>query len=189
MRSLTYFVAVSLDGFIAAEGGRFDMFSMEGDHIDALFAEWPETLPAPALAAAGIAPGCARFDTVLMGWDTFAVGLAHGLQNPYPHLRQVVCSRTRGEAEAGNAVELCRDPTARVRSRKAEPGEPGIWLCGGGRLASALSSAIAALVLKVSPVTLGAGIPLFAEPSALRWTLEGSRSFRSGVVFQHYRRA
>ena len=36
MRQLTYQVAVSLDGYIAAAGGSFDAFAQTGDHIDAL---------------------------------------------------------------------------------------------------------------------------------------------------------
>jgi hypothetical protein len=33
MRSLTYYIAVSLDGYIAGPDGQFDAFLAEGDHM------------------------------------------------------------------------------------------------------------------------------------------------------------
>jgi dihydrofolate reductase len=192
MRSLTYFVATSLDGFIAAPDGSFDAFPMTGDHIDALFREYPETLPGVALAAAGVAPSGGCFDTVVMGWNTFAVGLPHGLTDPYPHLRSYVCSRSHAGHEAtGGAVVTAEAPVALVRRLKAEPAARGIWLCGGAALAATLEPEIDELMLKVSPILLGAGIPLFAagpyRPRAFE--LLGTRAFRSGVVWSRYRRA
>jgi len=77
---------------------------MQGDHIDALFREYPETLPAPALAAMGITPRNDTFDTVVMGWNTFAVGANAGLHDPYPHLRQFVCSRSQAQAAGSGDV-------------------------------------------------------------------------------------
>lgn len=191
MRSLVYFVATSLDGFIASPDGAFDAFPMQGDHIEALVREYPETLPAPALAAIGITPQLRTFDTVVMGWNTFAVGLPAGLRDPYPHLRQYVASRTHTADEAsGEVVVTADDPVALVRRLKAEPSERDIWLCGGGQLAAALFDEIDALVLKVNPVLLGAGIPLFASrpyaPSAFR--LASSRRFESGVIMNQYAR-
>lgn len=192
MRSLVYFVAASLDGFIASPEGTFEAFPMQGDHIEALFREFPETLPAPALAAMGITPELRTFDTVVMGWNTFAVGLQSGLRDPYPHLRQYVSSRSHTSAEAGgNVVVTSEDPVALVRKLKAEPSDRSIWLCGGGKLAAELADEVDALVLKVNPVLLGAGIPLFATsayaPRAFR--LESSRRFDSGVTMNHYVRS
>jgi dihydrofolate reductase len=192
MRRLVYFVATSLDGFIASPQGSFDAFPMAGDHIEALFREFPETLPGPLLTAAGIAPSNATFDTVLMGWNTYDVGRRVGLASPYPHLRQYVFSRTHA-ASPSNAsfVITSESPTDLVRKLKNEPGERDIWLCGGGRLASALESEVDRLVLKVNPVLLGSGIRLFEDqeyrPQSFR--LESSRAFNSGVVMNVYSRA
>jgi dihydrofolate reductase len=190
MRRLTYLVAVSLDGFIAAPNGSFDAFSMEGDHIGMLIKELPETLPAPALSAMGITPANTTFDTVVMGWNTFAVGLAVGLDNPYPHLRQIVFSRSREPHEVGVGIELTADdPVDVVRRLKAESSDRDIWLCGGGALASTVAGEIDRLVLKVSPVVLGSGIGLFASIAAPQsFRLEGSRTFESGVVLSTYNR-
>ena len=108
MRRLTYLVAVSADGFIAAPHGDASAFPVEGDHIDMLVTDLPETLPAPALAALGVQACNGRFDTVVMGWNTYAVGLDQGLADPYPHLRQVVFSRSRA-APAGTTASVTAD--------------------------------------------------------------------------------
>lgn len=189
MRTLTYYVAVSLDGRIADPAGGFQDFPVEGDHIDMIVREYPETLPAVALTALGVAPGT-RFDTVLMGWNTYAAGLAHGVADPYPHLRQYVFSTTRTVADAAPGIEVtASDPVAVVHALKAEPRRAGIWLCGGGRLATALADEIDRLVLKVNPVVLGDGVPLFAGGyDARRFALEASTAYRSGVVVNEYAR-
>ena len=96
-----------------------------------------------------------------MGWNTYAVGLAQGLDNPYPHLRQYVFSRTRTAAPAGIATSAA-DPAAVVRALKAGAGRRGHLAVRGGQLASALAGEIDRLVVKVNPVIFGAGIPLFA---------------------------
>jgi dihydrofolate reductase len=192
MRELTYFVATSLDGWIADLDGGFDAFPMEGDHIAAYVNEYPETMPAPALSAMGITPTNDTFDTVLMGWNTFAVGLPHGLDDPYPHLRQFVLSRRHGADEVGPGIELTsRDPVDLVRELKRDGSERGIWLCGGGVLADAVRDEIDRLVLKINPIVLGTGRPLFAGETsdANRFDLESVRSFESGVMMAAYRRA
>ncbi|MBN2624843.1 MAG: dihydrofolate reductase family protein [Acidimicrobiales bacterium] len=192
MRELTYLVATSLDGYIADPSGGHDAFPTVGDHIDAYARDFPEIFPAPALDALGITPRNETFDTVLMGWNTFAVGLPHGLDDPYPHLRQVVFSRKDRTGQVGGGVEVIdRDPVEVVRELKAEPAAAGIWLCGGSALAGALCEEIDRLVLKVNPVLLGAGLPLLgSSTSRVRdFERQDCRTFDSGVVVLTYRRS
>jgi dihydrofolate reductase len=190
VRELTYLVAVSLDGYIAAPDHTFDAFPMQGDHLDWIFREYADTLPTVGLARVGVQADNSRFDTVLMGWNTYAAGFAAGVTDPYQHLRQYVFSRTHDEAD-GEIVLTDRDPVAVVRELKAEPTGTGIWLCGGGQLASTLYDEIDRFVFKVNPVLLGAGIPVFAERGYTPRTLTrvASRPFESGVVVNDYRRA
>jgi dihydrofolate reductase len=187
VRELTYFVAVSLDGYIAAPDHTFDAFPQQGDHIEWIFREYSETLPTIGLQAVGIEPRNRHFDTVLMGWNTYAAGFPAGVTDPYQHLRQYVFSRTQDKAD-GEIVLTDRDPVAVVRELKAEPTGAGIWLCGGGRLASTLAGEIDRLVLKVNPILLGAGIPLFADRGydPRSFSRVASRPFDSGVVVNEY---
>lgn len=186
MRELTYYISVSLDGRISGPGDDFSHFLVEGDHMDVVLGEFADALPTHVLDALGVTPPGDRFDTVLMGWNTFAVGLPQGVDSPYRHLHQVVFARTPGRT-VGAGVELTgKDPAALARELKSESGS-GIWLCGGGRLASALASEIDRLVLKVHPVVLGAGPALFDggfDPG--RWQRERLRAFDSGVTIAEY---
>ncbi len=187
MRELTYFVAVSLDGHIAGQGGDISAFP-QGDHIGWLLAEYPDTLPAPFLAAMQKEANNAHFDTVLMGRRTYQLGVDQGLTNPYPHLRQIVFSRSPQSLD--EAVTMTdEDPRTVVQRLREEPGG-GMWLCGGGQLAAQLMPLIDRLVLKVAPVLLPGGVPLFAptDGPASTWTLEQSQTFDSGVVVNHLRR-
>ncbi|THG30998.1 dihydrofolate reductase family protein [Naasia lichenicola] len=184
MRSLVYFVATSADGYIAEPDGRFDRFPVQGDHIDALIAEFPEMLPGSARTALRI-DGAGRFDTVLEGRATHQVGLDAGIADAYPHLRHLVFSSTLDAVDP--AVELVRDdPLALVRDLKRADGAD-IWLCGGGRLAATLLPEIDEIVLKVNPVLFGEGIPLLGGTRPVDLELIGVRPFEPGVVWQSYR--
>jgi dihydrofolate reductase len=192
MRKLTYFVASTIDGFIAAPDGDFDFFSpyLTDDFLPLLTTEYPETLPTPARAALGIADAPnARFDTVLMGRGTYDPGLAVGLTSPYTHLRQIVFSRSL-RVSPDPAVEItAEDPTTLLRQLKQEQGL-GIWLCGGADLAGQLLPEIDELIIKQYPVVAGAGVPLFrAEFSPRAFTLTDSRVFDCGNLVLTYAKA
>ena len=75
MRELVYYVAVSLDGYIAGPGGECDAFLAQGDHAPVVFEEYADALPGQAHAALGITPPRTRFDTVVMGWNTLRPAL------------------------------------------------------------------------------------------------------------------
>ncbi|MFI9007321.1 dihydrofolate reductase family protein [Actinosynnema sp. NPDC053489] len=182
MRTLTYFVATSLDGFIADPKGGSGDFLLEGDHMTAVVEEYPDTLPAQVREAMGIDTPTKDFDTVLMGRATYQV--PGGPPSPYPHLRQYVVS-TRLTTTPPD-VEVIADPLPKVRELKEEPGL-GIWLRGGGRLAATLLPEIDELILKTHPIVLGRGIPLFAGDSpTTRFTKSTTRTFDTGVTFTTY---
>lgn len=185
MRHLVYYVAVSIDGYIADPRGGFDAFLVEGDHASVVFGEYADALPAHAHAALGSEPPRTRFDTVIMGWNTLKPALDIGITSPYPHLRQIVASRRPRDIDP--AIILTDDPRTTVRSLKREDGLD-IWLCGGGELAGTLLPEIDHLVIKRNPVVFGSGIAMFGgapyEPSV--FALSETRSFESGVVIEEY---
>ena len=189
MRELVYYVAVSLDGYIAGPDGAFDAFLSEGDHMAAINERFGDTVPTDIADALGVSRDGGMFDTVLMGWNTYAVGLPFGVTSPYRHLRQIVFSRTR-TASAENLEVTAQDPSLLVRELKAQEGG-AIWLCGGGALAATLADQIDRLVLKRNPLLFGAGIPLFGpRPYAPeRFDEVGTTAFASGVVLSEYVRA
>ncbi|WP_432511263.1 dihydrofolate reductase family protein [Kineococcus sp. SYSU DK001] len=185
MRPLTYYVGSSLDGFISGPGGEIEHYPVSEDHLAQMVEEHPEVLPAHVRRAVGAddRPNV-RFDTVVMGWDTYRPALEAGIGNPYPHLRQVVASRTRTPSDP--AVEHTADALRTVRELKAQDGL-GVYLAGGGRLAASLADEIDELVVKVYPVVQGRGVAAFGGPFHPRaFTLTGSRTFDSGAVVLSY---
>ena len=185
MRELVYYVAVTLDGCIAGPHGEFDGFLVEGDHMQAINRRYSATIPTDFAAGLGIEQDTSMFDTVLMGWNTYAIG---GVASPYRHLRQIVFSRTR-TAEGENLEVTSDDPVAVVRRLKQEEGS-SIWLCGGGALAATLADEIDRLVLKRQPVLFGSGIPLFGERPyrPQRFDLIEATTYESGVAFSEFAR-
>ncbi|MCS5717748.1 dihydrofolate reductase family protein [Herbiconiux sp. CPCC 205763] len=189
MRELVYYVAVSLDGFIAGPNGEFDSFLAEGDHMDVINERFADTIPTDFADALHIPQSRSMFDTVLMGWNTYAVGLPFGVESPYRHLRQIVF--TRGRNATGESLEVSRDDPAEVVRRLKQEVGASIWLCGGGALAATLADEIDRLVLKRNPVLFGTGIPLFGERPYRpeRFDEVATTAFESGVVLSEYRRA
>lgn len=185
MRKLIYLVAVTVDGFIAAEDGSFSAFFTEGPQADDLRADFPEALPAVVRAASGLTE-VRRFDAVLMGRASYDVALREGVTSPYSHLEQYVFS-TSLKISPDKAVQVVADNALNfVRDLKERPGRD-LWLCGGGKLASTLSSEIDELILKVSPVLLGAGVPLFARALPVRpLRLLERKLYDNGFMRLHY---
>lgn len=194
MRTLTYLVASSLDGFVAGPDGA-DPTGPDGfwpvtpDYVEHLVTHYPETLPGPARDAMGI-DGAVEFDTVLAGRKTYEIGAAAGVPNAYPHLRYVVYSRTLEAAPDGVEV-VATDPVEHVRQLKQEDGT-GLWLVGGGALAGTLLPEIDRLVVKLAPLTIGSGIGLFGSDAPFSpqgWRLVHNHQLPSGVLFLTYERA
>jgi dihydrofolate reductase len=165
-RKLKYHVAMSLDGFIAREDGTTDCFpgDLQAEHVQ-------DYLGSLALA----------YDTVLMGRETYAVGLKAGVTDPYAPMDTYVFSRTLTESPHPR-VHLVRDEAARfVRELKARPGKSwdlkgamqaldvqlgkDIYLCGGGALAASLfeEGLVDEVLVKINPVLLGSGKPLVSR--------------------------
>ncbi len=188
MRTLTYYVAASQDGYIAGPEGEIDAFEQGPELLAHIAEDYPETLPTPARAHLGIEGPPRRFDRVIMGRATYDLGADQGLTSPYAHLdRQVVCSRTLA-ADVDPAIEVrADDPVAAVRELKAGDGL-GVWLCGGGVLAGALIDEIDELVIKRQPMVLGAGRPLFAAGYAPTIFEPVGRTLVGRVAIESYRR-
>ena len=187
MRELKYFVACTVDRFIAREDGTFDFFLAEGAHLTDLVKTYPETVPAHLRQPIGVRPASSWVDSVLMGRKTYDVGLPFGVKSPYPHLKQYVFSRSMSASPSPDVTLVKSDPREYVRALKREKGKD-IWLCGGGVLAAALFTEIDELLLKVNPVILGAGISMFEGPvPQTDVDLVESKTYPNGFVFQRYR--
>ncbi|EFL23129.1 riboflavin biosynthesis, RibD domain-containing protein [Streptomyces himastatinicus ATCC 53653] len=194
MRELVYYVAVSIDGYIAGPDGEYDFYPGGDEAQHAAYMGWmnqryPETVPTAMRPACGLTDAPNRhFDTVLMGLGAYRPGLDAGMPSPYAHLRQYVVSSTLGAAPDPAVTVVDGDPLALVRDLKREEGQD-IWLCGGGRLAGTLLPEIDRLIVKSYPVVAGAGIPAFHgafNPTVFRVT--DRELFDNGVTVTWFTR-
>ncbi|MGO2932029.1 dihydrofolate reductase family protein [Microbacterium sp.] len=159
MRTLTYVVGVSLDGYVCATDGSIDFFP-EGD-TDFHLLEIPEVVPTHVRAHFGLDAPNSRFDTMLQGRGSYELALREGITRPFAHMREFVFSRTLSADIDPTVTVVADDPLETVRTLKAEPGPLGICLVGGPSIAGLLLPEIDEILLKRYPVVAGSGKTLF----------------------------
>lgn len=170
--SLIYYVATSLDGYIARPDGRVDWLEpIERSGDDHGYHAFYESI-----------------DGLLMGRGTYETVLAMGGDWPYPDKPCTVLTRADLQP-AGPQVKIRHSTPQEALAELAEAGCKRVWLVGGGSLAGTCYAAglLDELIVSVIPHLLGAGIPMFATGLERRLQLHEQRSFSTGVVQLHYR--
>jgi dihydrofolate reductase len=171
MVEIVYYVASSLDGYIATTDGGV---------------EW-----LPAIESTGEDYGYYAFyasiDALLMGSHTYEQVLRHG-RWPYSGKPCWVFSRRQlqvAQAEIILTSQSPRDIVAELHTRRLHR----VWLVGGGELAESFRAQglITEYVIGVIPTILGAGIPLFASPGPReQLKLIECKAFPRGEVLLRY---
>jgi dihydrofolate reductase len=169
MRKVTYSAAASLDGYIAGPEEAIDWIRSSDDSADILKRLWK-----------GV-------DTILMGRKTWDFAQRRGGGPRSASLCTIVFSRTMKDPPDG--AELVRDDAVGfVRALKQGEGG-GIFLMGGGELASALieGGVVDEIGVSVHPLLLGDGVPLF-RPMQGRVELAPieQRPIANGCVYVRY---
>lgn len=174
MVEIVYYVASSLDGYIAAADGNVDWLSR--------FHTSGEDHGAGDLEAS--------VDALLLGSHTYEFALKLG-QWPSPNKLSWVFTR-RDLRILHPSITLTAQSPREVVESLASRGLRRAWLMGGGKLAASFHAdqLISRYIISVFPVLLGSGIPLFAShsspPDALR--LVAAKPFKSGIVQVTYER-
>ena len=173
MRKLVYYVATSLDGYISGPNDAIDKFVGEGPLVEHYLRDLQD------------------FDTVIMGRKTYEFGYQYGLQPgqpAYPHMKHYIFSDSLVLDNPHSQVQVVGHDAARVEQLKAEDGTD-IYLCGGGIFAGWLLELglIDELKIKLNPIVLGDGTPLFGPSKAsLRLKQLASQEFDGGVSLRTY---
>ncbi len=176
MSRIQYFVAASLDGFIATPTDdlgwllQFDGFDGGNESYESFMA--------------GV--GC-----IVMGGETYAWLLEHEPDKwAYTGTPSYVFTRHEYTAPAGADITFVRgDVTEFIDDFRHAAADKNIWLVGGGNLAAQFADAglLDEIILSVIPVVLGEGkrlLPLSGPTPPLELT--ASRALGRGIVESRY---
>ncbi|MFF9145859.1 dihydrofolate reductase family protein [Streptomyces sp. NPDC055051] len=185
MRSVTYAMGVSVDGYITGPDGGFDWTDPDSE----VFRFWTDETRKIGVHLLG-----RRLYETMLYWETAEQDPALDdasrewarLWNPLP---KVVFSRSLAEVEGTNARLATGGLAEEIARLRAEPGEGEIAL-GGATLAAEAAAAdlIDEYRAVVHPVLVGGGIPFF--PRAERRVdleLVETRTFSEKFVYLRYR--
>lgn len=172
MVDVIYYVASSLDGYIATADGSVDWLSRF--HI--------------AREDHGFGEVNTSVDALLLGSHTyeFALKLGHW---PSPDKMSWVFTQ-RDLRVLHPSITLTAQTPREVVNLLESRGLKCAWLMGGGKLAASFHAEqlISRYIISVFPVLLGSGIPLFAPHSTPQEALRfrSAKPFKSGVVVLTY---
>ena len=184
MRSVTYSMSMSLDGYIVGPDGTFDWGAPDPE----ILRFWNDDIRAVGVHLMG-----RRLYETMLYWETADEDPAlddvqrewTALWKPLP---KVVFSTTLSEVQ-GNARLAGGGLAEEIERLRAEPGEGEIAI-GGATLAAQAAELdlIDEYRAMVFPVLVGGGIPFFARGER-RADLElvETRTYNSKVVYLHYR--
>lgn len=158
------YVAVSLDGYIAGEGGTVNFLEEFGSE-EYNFHEFMDSVGAVAM-------GSTTYSQIL-GWGW-----------PYGELPCLVLTSRELEVAEEPEITFSSAPTGEAIRAFAEGVDKRLWIVGGGEVITAglEQGAIDILEVYVMPVALGSGTPLFVRPIAAALTLQESVGFSNSVV-------
>lgn len=171
---IIYYVAISLDGFIAGENGDISMFLTDGEGVRTYLSDLQ------------------RFSTTIMGKNTYEFGYRYGLmpgQPAYPHMEHFIFSKTLQLPPNASKVKVVPPNLESLDAIMAQT-TSDVYLCGGGTFAAWLlqNEKIDELHLKINPILLGKGIPLFGDQAskAVHLKLLSAVSYEEGLQLNRY---
>ncbi len=171
---IIYYVAVTLDGFIAGSDGNIDAFK----NCDELNAHYFEELK--------------KFQATIMGRKTYEFGYRYGLspgKKAYPHMDHYIFSSNLNLDSYDSEVEIINEISLSNIKNIKDRSESNIYLCGGADFATKVYKLglIDEIWLKINPVILGDGIRFLNENiSQSNLCLNGTKSFKSGILELRY---
>lgn len=173
MKKIIYYVASSLDGFIAGNNGNISQFILQGKGVEKYKSD------------------LTNFDTIIMGRRTYEFGFQYGLQPgqpAYPNMDHFIFSETLKIENLAETVHIEKVSVDRINEIKTNS-KTDIYLCGGGEFAGWLldNGLIDQIKLKLNPIIIGEGIRLFGSSNTKsNWDLVEQESFEDGLQILTY---
>jgi dihydrofolate reductase len=167
----TYYVASSLDGYIAKEDGDVSWL----DELDI------------SMEDSGYDEFYSTVDALVMGRKTYEMIVSFG-QWPYGDKPVWVCSRNQITPMEGCNLQTGNSPEDAYKAA-IEMDVKHLWLVGGGSLAASFitSNLLTNISLSLIPILLGSGIRLFGGlASTIKIKKESEKPYKSGMVQLEY---
>jgi len=168
---VTYYVAVSIDGYIAKDDGDVS---------------WLNELNIP-MEKTGYDEFFSTVDALVMGRKTYEMICSFGSW-PYGNKPTWICSKNTIKALDGTNLQKSTSPEDVVKD--AQKGNAShLWLVGGGILAEYFlnASLLTNIIITQMPIILGGGIPLFASTTLSKIIrLKGCKNSDLGFVQLEY---
>ncbi len=163
---IVYYVAISLDGYIAGPDEDISLFTGEGNGVEKYLSDLK------------------LFNTVIMGRKTYEFGYKFGLkpgQPAYPHMEHYIFSNSLEIENLHPMVHIEKPDIQRIKAIR-DNSSSDVYLCGGGVFAGWLldNNLVDQLKVKINPIVLGDGVPLFGGSK-----LSGSFKFLDTQLYDH----
>ncbi len=175
MSKIVYYVATSIDGYIAGQNDDISKFIFQGPGVE----KYQKDLMS--------------FSTVIMGRKTYEIGYQYGLkpgQAAYPHMQHHIFSNNLSFENTSDQVFVEPISLNRVEEIKRNS-QSDIYLCGGGQFAGWLleNGMVDELIVKQNPVVLGSGVKLFGNSLKQEmWKTANAELFDDGLLVITYKK-
>ena len=170
-RKVIVFIAMSIDGFIAAQNDDLTFLSMvEKEGEDYGYNNFHRSV-----------------DTVIMGRKTYDKILSMNV--PFPHTNKVCYIITRNKQLKGNDVNYYTNSLSFLVNELKEKEGKNIFIDGGAQLVQSLmkENLIDEYIISIIPTVLGAGTMLFKDGAIeQKLKLVNVHSYDTGLVQLHY---
>lgn len=166
-----YYVAATIDGYIAEHDGGLD---------------WLTSIEA---GKGGYDEFYDKVGALAMGSGTYEWLLERVEKWPYPeHATWVFTHRELKPYEDGDLRFVQGSPSEHIDDMRAAAGERNLWVVGGGELASQFADEglLDELILNIASAVLGDGIPLFTRRIAGHLRLTETQVKSPGMVELRY---
>lgn len=172
MTKTQYYVASSLDGFIADRDNSLDWLMQFG--FDS-FAEHYERF-------------VGEIGAVIMGADTYEFVLNDASEWAYTMPAWVFTHRDLPGIDGADIRFTQSEVSTVLAEARAVAGDKNVWVIGGGNIAAQFADAglLDELLVTIMPIVLGAGRPLLPLAGNTALTATGTTQFNGGAVELRY---
>ena len=169
MAKTSYYVAISLDGFLAREDGAVDWLS-----------NYTEPLETPY----DYEPFYQTVSALVMGRKTYDTVLSFG-EYPYKGKPGLVISKNADFKVNETGVELVSSDWKEKLETLKSSAKDRVWLVGGGEIASLFvnENLLDEIILTIIPETIGTGIQWLGNTSlSAGWLFSEQHLSKNGVI-------